>query len=64
MLYPLSIKQEKGGIKWKIVLACICWFVWAERNRRYFKDKQCNIQKFILRPIILFINFLGVNRKC
>ncbi|WMV55620.1 hypothetical protein MTR67_049005 [Solanum verrucosum] len=40
--------------RWKIVLACIWWSIWMERNPRCFKNKSCSMQNLKLNCLVLF----------
>ena len=45
-----TIKEER----WRIVLACIWWTVWKERNQRCFEGKKNNLQNFKMNCIALY----------
>ncbi|WMV21280.1 hypothetical protein MTR67_014665 [Solanum verrucosum] len=41
--------------RWKIIPACIWWFVWKERNLRCFQNKSNSIRKITMNCLVLFL---------
>ena len=40
--------------RWRMILACIWWTIWRERNDRCFENRDNNLQEVKLKCLLLF----------
>ena len=51
---------------WKMILLCIMWCIWMERNERCFNNKECTLEQlwnFFVHSLLFWFSALVTNES-